>query len=493
MQLKPKPQHYLQWLGATLAAVLTTVGLAMTGARTTTAGMVFLVVVVVTATQAGLVISLYSALLCAGSFDYFFLPPIHTFVLAGPQEWVSMMTFAVSSLVAGRVAERARKQKEQAEQRREDVERLYLLSQEMILHEDADGLIRDLPALVEKTFLLDSVVLYMQDRDQFVSTVAELAELFKANLRDVSGGAHTSLASQDGYEAHPLMVGMRAVGAIAWRPPNLSREVATAVCAQVGIALTRATAIEATARMEASREGDRLRAALIDSLTHELRTPLTSIRAAATTLTQDQGLDDASRKELAMIVDEESAHLDALIGEAVEMAELDAKVLKVQPEPRHTRTLLEHAVEESHTALGRHQVTLMVQEPDRLVWFDAKLLSRVFRHLIENAALYSPPESRIVLRSRRVEGRLEFEVEDNGPGIDKVDMPHIFEKFYRGKKGAKLGKGTGMGLAIARAIMLAHGGDIAVNSNPEHGCTFRFWIPLVEKQIAEKETAAPAG
>ena len=149
--------------------------------------MVFLVVVVVTATQAGLVISLYSALLCAVSFDYFFLPPIHTFVLAGPQEWVSMLTFAVSSLVAGRVAERARKQKEQAEQRREDVERLYLLSQEMILHEDADGLIRDLPALVAKIFLLDSVVLYMQDRDQFVSTIAELSQLFKANLREIAG------------------------------------------------------------------------------------------------------------------------------------------------------------------------------------------------------------------------------------------------------------------------------------------------------------------
>ena len=189
--------------------------------------------------------------------------------------------------------------------------------------------------------------------------------------------------------------------------------------------------------------------------------------------------------ELATVVDEESAYLDALIGEAVEMAELDANVLKVELAPRHTRTLLEHAVEESHKALGRHQVMLMVQEPDSPVWFDARLLGRVFRHLIENAALYSPPESRIVLRSRRVEGRLEFEVEDSGPGIDKVDLPHIFEKFYRGKRGAKLGKGTGMGLAIARAIMLAHGGGIAVESNPEHGSTFRFWVPLVEKQAAE--------
>ena len=120
-----------------MAAVIFTVALEMAGARATTAGMVFLVVVVVTATQAGLVISLYSALLCAVSFDYFFLPLLHNSLhsCGAWQEGVSMLTFAVSSLVAGRVAERARKQKEQAEQRREDVERLYLLSQEMILRE----------------------------------------------------------------------------------------------------------------------------------------------------------------------------------------------------------------------------------------------------------------------------------------------------------------------------------------------------------------------
>ncbi len=481
MQLKPKPYHFAQWLGATLFAILTTVGLGLADARATTAGMVFLVVVVVTATQAGLVISLYCALLSALSFDYFFLPPIHTFILAGPQEWVSMFTFVISSLVAGRVAERARRQKEQAEQRREDVERLYLLGQEMMLHEDAAALMRDLPALVRRIFSLESAVLFVQEHDQFVSTDPELPELFKANLRELAAGTHVATPVQEGFEALALLVGMRAVGALAWRPANLSRELATAVGAQIAIALTRAIAIEASARMEASREGDRLRAALIDSLTHELRTPLTSIRAAATTLTQDEGLDDALRRELITVVDEESAHLDALIGEAVEMAEIDANVLKVQAAPRHARTLLEHAVAESRTALARHQVVLMVQEPDRPAWFDAKLLGRVFRHLIENAALYSPAESRIVLRSRRVEGRLEFEVEDSGPGIDKVDLPHIFEKFYRGKKGAKLGKGTGMGLAIARSIVVVHGGDITVESNPEHGCVFRFWVPLVEK------------
>lgn len=487
MQLRPKPHHYAQWLAGTVAALLTTLALGAAHAHSTTAGMVFLVVVVVMATQAGMVISLYSALLCAVFFDYFFLPPVHTFTLAGPQEWVSMVTFGISSLLASRVAEHARQQKEEAEQRREDVERLYQLSQEMMLNEDAAKLIRDLPVVLQRIFALDAVVLYVRDRDQYVSQMADVSALFKAELREITDNSQPASSVLDGFEVHALMVGLRAIGAVAWRSSNMSRELATAVSAQVAIALTRAMAIEENARMEASREGDRLRAALIDSLTHELRTPLTSIRAAATTLTQGDGLDETVRKELATVVDEESAHLDALIGEAVEMAEIDAKVVKVQATQHRTRTLLDHAVAESRSALGRHQVVLMVQEPDRPVWFDAKLLGRVFRHLIENAARYSPPESRIVLRSRRVEGRLEFEVEDSGPGIDKIDLPHIFEKFYRGKKGAKLGKGTGMGLAIARAIVMAHSGDITVESSPEHGCTFRFWVPLVEREASETQ------
>ncbi len=284
--------------------------------------------------------------------------------------------------------------------------------------------------------------------------------------------------------AMPLTVGMRAVGALGWRPATLSREVGTALTTQVAIALERAVAIERSARLEASREGERLRAALIDSLTHELRTPLTSIRAAATTLRQTEGLDDSVRTELVSIVDEESAQLDALIGEAVEMAELDANSVHVHAEPCHARTLLEHAVAKSHSALARHDVVVQVEEPDELVLFDPHLLGRVLRHLLENAARYCPTGSRIVLRSRRAKDRLEFSVEDNGPGIDTVDLPLIFEKFYRGNKST--GKGTGMGLAIARAILTAHGGGIDVTSSPQQGTTFRFWVPLVEPRVANE-------
>ena len=308
----------------------------------------------------------------------------------------------------------------------------------------------------------------------------------QASLRAMTQGPNPTLTIPGGFSAMTLMMGLRPVGSLGWRPAVLSREVATAVSAQVAIALARALAIEASARMEAAREGERLRTALIDSLTHELRTPLTSIRAAATTLMQADGLDEAARLDLASLIDEEASRLDTLIGQAVEMAEIDANVVQVHSVQQHPRALLDQAVEESRTALAPHRVAISAEEPDTPAWFDPHLLVRVLRHLLENAARYCPQGSRIALSCRRQGGRLEFRVEDNGPGIDSADLPLIFEKFYRGKMSARAAKGSGMGLAIVKAILAAHGGAIEVESVPGQGAHFKFWVPLVEKQPSKQ-------
>ncbi len=211
------------------------------GANSTAAGMVFLVLVVWSATQAGIMaLALRRALLCALSFDYFFLLPYRTFRLAGAQAWVAMFSFAACCLVVSRVAELARRQTRQAEQRREDVERLYELSQEMMLHEDAEGLIRDLPRLIDRIFALDGVVLYVCDQDQFYVSTAELPHEHAGqpaghDARVTIPPFRRSRASH----AMALMLGLRPVGALGWRPARLSREVATAVSAQVAIVLAR--------------------------------------------------------------------------------------------------------------------------------------------------------------------------------------------------------------------------------------------------------------
>jgi len=472
-------------IGATAFVALLDYLLPLANLKETAAGLVFLALVVGFATRAGIAVSLYAALLCAISFDYFFLPPVHTFRLAGIQEWIEMLSFLVSSLVVGQLAERARRQTRQAQQRRDDVERLYALSQDMMLHEDANRLIHELPSLIHRRFALDEVALYVREYDQFYATSPEVQPSLQASMRALTQGHSPTMAGLAGFQYLALMLGLKSIGALAWKPDSLSRELATAAGAQVSIALTRALAIETFTRLEASREGEKLRTALVDSLSHELRTPLTSIRAAATTLSHGEGLDESSRHDLAALIDEESARLDKLIGEAVEMAEIDARVVRRRMSQQHARALLEHAVEEAHGALSPHRVVIHVKEPDLPAWFDPHLLGRVLRHLVENAARYSPPGSRIVLRSWRGAGRLEFSVEDNGPGIDGVDLPYVFDKFFRGRKA--VGKGTGMGLAIARAILEVHEGGIEVVSAPGQGTTIRFWVPLVERQPAESQ------
>jgi two-component system, OmpR family, sensor histidine kinase KdpD len=500
------PGKVIRWIGATALAALATVILVNLGATSTMAGMVYLVLVVWSATQAGIGLSLYMAALCALSFDYYFLPPFRTFILAGTQEWVAMISFAASSVVVGRVAERARRQQRQAEQRQADVERLYELSQEMMLYEDADRLTRELPRLVDRILDLSGVILYIRDLDRFHASTPGRSASLEATMRAAAEGLNPTLADFAGYQITPLNLGMRSMGAIAWHPEPLSREVAAAVVAQISAAIARTVAMELSARMEAAREAVRLRAALIDSLTHELRTPLTAIRAAATTLLQARALDEPGRRDLASIIDEEAARLDLLIGEAVEMAEIDANVVQVHLAPFHPRALLDEAVEESRKILSGHKVAIHAEpdaagvpghepgheEDDAPAWFDGHLLSRVLRHLLENAAAYAPAGTRITLGSQRLGNRLEFTVEDNGPGIDALDLPMIFEKFYRGKLTARVRKGSGMGLAIVRAILTVHGGGIEAANLPGGGARFRFWVPLVEKDPAGRAKENPA-
>ena len=492
MRLRVDSGQILRWFLATAAAMLTTILLVWLRANSTTAGMVFLVLVVWSASQAGNVLSLYMAALCALSFDYYFLPPVRTFQLVGAQAWGAMASFAIGSVIVSRLAEHARRQALEAEQRQADVGRLYSLSQEMMLFEDADQLIRTLPGLIDRIFALEGVILYESDYDRFYSSTGDAPTSVRAHMEALTEGLSPTLVPLAGYHATPLLLGMRPVGALAWRPDKLSREVSAAISAQVSIAVARSIAIENTARVEAAREGERLRTALIDSLTHELRTPLTSIRAASTTLVEGEGLDEAARADMARIIDEESARLDLLIGEAVEMAEIDANVVKVKMSPQDPHSLLDQAVEESRKILASHKVSIVVEDENSpgsgesasggSVWFDPHLLGRVLRHLLENVAAYTPPGCRVKLSSTRTDDRLEFCVEDNGPGIDPHDLPLIFEKFYRGKRTSSQRKGSGMGLAIIRAIVNVHGGGIEASNVPGGGARFRFWVPLIDRE-----------
>jgi two-component system sensor histidine kinase KdpD len=251
-----------------------------------------------------------------------------------------------------------------------------------------------------------------------------------------------------------------------------------AIGSLVAIALERAAAVERTSRLEASRESERLRSALLDSVTHDLRTPLTAIRAAAGVLVGQENLPEPERAELAAVVDEESARLDQLIGKALEMAQLNAETVHIHRQMQSTREVIDLTVEAIEPLLRGHPVEVSIADDLPAVPMDRELVHRALRHLLENAAKYSPAGTPITVRAECDAYRLLVTVADKGSGINADEQPFIFDKFFRGAQQRSLAKGTGMGLAIAKAILEAHGGGIAVVSEPGDGARFTFWLPL---------------
>jgi two-component system, OmpR family, sensor histidine kinase KdpD len=276
----------------------------------------------------------------------------------------------------------------------------------------------------------------------------------------------------------PLKMGVRVVGSVGVAGALLSRQTLDAMSSLIAIAIERAGAVEKLGRAEAARESEELRSVLLDSVTHEFRTPLTAIKASVTSLLGSPGLDNAQRQELLTVINEESDRLNRLVGEAAEMAQLDARKVELQLEPHPIRDAVERALEELRPTLGQHPVEIRL--PDNLppVLIDLERIKEVLMQLLENAAKYSPPESPIHVTAEVKNRMLSTSVADRGPGIDDFEQSLVFDKFYRGRNQRFQIQGTGMGLAIAKAIVEAHGGRIGVTSQPGNGSVFYFTLPV---------------
>ncbi len=454
----------------------------------TTVALMFLVAVLLASAYWGLRYAVVLALGATVAFNFFFLPPIKTFTIADPQNWVALFAFLVTALVASNLAERARREAERAKGRRREVERLYGLSQRLLTSENVLELLDALPRYVQETFSVGSVAVVAADRPTIyrssLDMVFEESVLRSTLLRGEP-------ITQTGVSYVPLRLGMRTVGALAVTGDELSRETLDALGSLVGLAIERARALEALSKHRAEQEHERLRSALLDSVTHEFRTPLTSIKASVTTLLSSATLDDQGRRELLTVMDEETDRLNRLVGEAAEMAQLDAGMFQLDLQPHSLQDALQPALEDARLALENHPVEVMAAADLPNLRMDAPRIREVLMHLLENAGKYSPPGSPIKITAEVKDGRVVVSVADRGPGIDSFEQSLIFEKFYRGQNQRYTAPGTGMGLAIAKVIVEAHGGTIGVVSQLGSGSVFSFSLPIDKNPAAGQAPRGP--
>lgn len=229
------------------------------------------------------------------------------------------------------------------------------------------------------------------------------------------------------------------------------------------------------------REGEQLRTALLDSMTHELRTPLTSIKASVTTLLENSKLQPSQRNELLTIINEEADRLNRLVGEAREMAQLDAGV-KLDLKPHAIEEIIDAARKDCRTLLRARSIRVRVPPGLPTARADLRHVKKALVQLLENANKYSPPDEPITITAKVNGNFIMTSVADRCRGIQGWEQDLIFEKSYRGKNQRNVVEGTGMGLPIAKAIIEAHGGSLSVKSHCGHGCIFSFTLPFYQHQ-----------
>ena len=450
----------------------------------TTVALTFLLVVLLLASRWGLTVAITTAVVATLAFNYYFLPPIHTFTIADPQNWIALLAFLISAIVPSRLAERARREALNATRRRKEVERLYSLSQQLLATDNVMELLNSIPHYVRDAFGLKAAAMFLPKRKAVYRTGVDHPELSEEQLESVSGRGELVVDEEQQLCFVPLRIGVKPVGSLGLEGAVLSRETLEAVGSLIAISIERAGAVETLTRAEAARESEKLRSALLDSVTHEFRTPLTSIKASVTTLLSTPQIDSEGQKELLTVIDEETDRLNRLVGEAAEMAQLDAQQVELRRETYTVRRVVEAALEKSKQLLAGREVKLQLPESLPPVRIDLERIAEVLVQLLENAAKYSPPGTPITISAEPAGKMVDLSIADRGPGIDDMEQSLIFEKFYRGRDQRYRVQGTGMGLAIAKAIVEAHGGNIGVTSQLGSGSVFHFTVPAGQEAIS---------
>jgi len=444
----------------------------------TTAALIFVIAVVIVSATWGLRPAIFMALLATLAFNYYFLPPIGTLTIADPQNWVALFAFLVTAVIASQLAERARREAQSANLRREEAERLYKFSQQLLGSENIAELLNAIPRYIVESFGVEAAAISLTSRPDIYRSSIDRDVLDRHDLRLVAMRGEPQIDAERGVVFMPLRMGVRVVGSMGLSGAQLSRETLEAMSSLIAIATERAGAVEKLSKAEAARESEQLRSALLDSVTHEFRTPLTGIKASVTTMLSNPRLDEAQRQELLTVINEESDRLNRLVGEAAEMAQLEAHEVELRLGQHQVQEAVDDAIAKSRAVLGKHPVNVQLPQDLPAARIDVDRISEVIAQLMENAAKYSPPDSEIYITGEVKNRMLMISVADRGPGIDDFEQSLIFEKFYRGRNQRMQVQGTGMGLAIAKAIVEAHGGHIGVTSQLGRGSVFYFTVPV---------------
>jgi two-component system, OmpR family, sensor histidine kinase KdpD len=444
----------------------------------TTAGFCYLVAVLIVATVWGLLEATVASVAAVLCFNYFFLSPVGTLTISDPQNWVALIAFLVTAITASQLSARAKRRTREAIDRQQELERLYALSRAILLTDTRQPVAKQIAHQIARTLDFPGVALYERSSGQIHRAGPEDLVDLDDKLREAAVQGTLFQDETGGMMVTAIRLGGEPIGSLAVRGAFLSDTALQSLCNLVAVGLEKARVQEAANRAEAARHSEELKSTLLDAIAHEFKTPLTSIKAATTALLlhPDPPLQD--HRELVTIVDEEADRLARLVTEATQMARIEGGKFQLNRELHYADALVFTALRQMKPLMDSREVKMVVANDLPLVFVEAELIQLAIRQLIDNALKYSPPATPITISARASPNTLLISVADQGAGIREEEQARIFERFYRSSHDRHYVTGTGMGLAIAREILRAHGGDVGVKSSPGHGAEFCLSIPV---------------
>ncbi len=504
-------QQVLPWrtylLAVLAVAACTGVGELLTAFDLSTTVMVYLLGVVGVALRGRRGPAMLASILSASALNFFFIPPLYTFEIANPLYWISVSVLAGIGAIVSTLVVRVRQQADAARQRELRTVTLYSLSKDLGAASTVDA-VTELAQRNVGRVLDCGVRVLLPDADGKFSSVGEQGDesAEHPSPQDLAvaqwvlehaqlAGIGTDTLPATTWLFAPLPASGSCLGVIGLRPHNQRPlapdqvQLLTTLAALIAGALERIKLSSQVQQTQVQMEAERMRNALLSSVSHDLRTPLTGIIGAAGTLSESgETLASPVRRELLQTISDEAERINRLVGNLLDMTRLESGQVTPSREWLPVEELIGSAVRRCPRRLAGHVVKVSLPDKLPMLHADSILMEQVLVNLLDNAAKYSPPDSEIEITAQADASTVTVSVADRGPGVVADQREHIFEKFVRGKDAARK-PGVGLGLAICRAIVAAHGGRIWVDARPGGGAVFNFSVAReVEPTVAEEQT-----
>jgi two-component system sensor histidine kinase KdpD len=470
--------------------------------------MVYLLGVVLTAATCGRGPSVLAALLGVASLDFFFVPPRLTFAIADTQYLITFVVMLTVGLLIGTMTVRMREQAESAREREHHTASLYAMTRELAASRELEDLIPRATRHLRDTFD-SSIAVLLPGAAGRVSVSAADATAFELDTDDLgvaqwvhdhgqmAGRGTSTLPGANGLYL-PLAAAQGKVGVLGVRPIDPQHLFAPkelylleTFANQLALAIERRQVLGETQQAKLQAETERLRNALLSSVSHDLRTPLAVITGAASSLIEDRAmLDEKTARELSMSIYEEAERLNKLIGNLVFATRLEAGSIALRKEWLQIEELVGAALNRMRDALKDRPIKTTIPRDLPLVQADGVLIEQVLLNLLENAVRHTAPGTAIEIAAWKSEKAVIVKLADRGPGLAEGSEQRVFDRFYRGSSSG--GAGMGLGLTICRGILAAHGGRIWAENEARGGAGFYFSLPLPESAPAEPHELADA-